>query len=119
MQSLCEPRNGHGGLEGGEVEMIVTTFSAVRKPGVDVVGPIPSEIQFYNRFSGGVLAGAAQPAAAASFVKSPAILALSTSALSVSAHFGGALCASTRSTLTQPEARAAAISTIGMRDMAQ
>jgi molybdate transport system substrate-binding protein len=38
----------------GEAEMIIVTMSVIMAPGMDVVGPIPAELQFYNRFAGAV-----------------------------------------------------------------
>jgi molybdate transport system substrate-binding protein len=48
----------------GEAEMIVVTMSVIMAPGMDVVGPLPAELQFYNSFAGAVGADArqAQPA---------------------------------------------------------
>jgi molybdate transport system substrate-binding protein len=38
----------------GQAEMIVVTASVILVPGVDFVGPVPAEFQFYNRFAAGV-----------------------------------------------------------------
>ena len=38
----------------GQAEMIVVTASVILVPGTDYVGPVPTELQFYNRFAGAV-----------------------------------------------------------------
>ena len=38
----------------GHAEMIVVTASVILVPGVDYVGPIPAELQFYNTFAASV-----------------------------------------------------------------
>ena len=35
----------------GQAEMIVVTASVIVTPGVELVGPIPAELQFYNTFA--------------------------------------------------------------------
>jgi molybdate transport system substrate-binding protein len=49
---------GAGGLVSpvikGEAEMVVGTTSAIMEPGVDLVGPIPDELQNWAVFTGGV-----------------------------------------------------------------
>jgi molybdate transport system substrate-binding protein len=44
--------------------MIVVTLSVIMVPGVEVVGPVPAQLQFYNRFAGAVGAGAPHAAEA-------------------------------------------------------
>jgi molybdate transport system substrate-binding protein len=53
----------------GEAEMIVVTMSVIMVPGVDVVGTIPAELQFYNRFAGAVSSSAKEPGAAAALLQ--------------------------------------------------
>lgn len=38
----------------GQAEIIVVTASVIMVPGVEFVGPIPAELQFYNSFAAGV-----------------------------------------------------------------
>ncbi len=38
----------------GQAEMIVVTASVILVPGAELVGPVPKELQFYNRFAAGV-----------------------------------------------------------------
>jgi molybdate transport system substrate-binding protein len=53
----------------GEAEMIVVTMPVIMVPGMDLVAPIPKELQFYNSFAGAVLSEAGEPAAAAEFLR--------------------------------------------------
>lgn len=53
----------------GEAEMIVVTMSVIVGSGIEVVGPIPSELQFYNSFAAGVGAHARDKDAAAELVR--------------------------------------------------
>jgi molybdate transport system substrate-binding protein len=53
----------------GEAEMVVVTMSVMMVPGVNVLGPIPAELQFYNRFAGAVGADARQRDAAAALLQ--------------------------------------------------
>lgn len=49
----------------GEVEIAVQQLSELKMvPGIEIVGPLPAEIQSVTRFSGAVLANAAEPHAA-------------------------------------------------------
>ena len=54
-------------VPGGHAEMIVVTASVIMVPGADLVGPLPSELQFYNRFAAGVGTNAKQADAAKAF----------------------------------------------------
>jgi molybdate transport system substrate-binding protein len=47
----------------GQAEMIVVTASVILVPGVDFVGPIPAELQFYNTFAAAVGSRAGEKAA--------------------------------------------------------
>jgi molybdate transport system substrate-binding protein len=38
----------------GQAEMIVVTASVILVPGAELVGPVPAELQFYNRFAAAV-----------------------------------------------------------------
>jgi molybdate transport system substrate-binding protein len=53
----------------GEADMIVVTISVVGEYGADLVGPLPSELQFYNRFATGIGAQAKQTDAAEAMVR--------------------------------------------------
>jgi molybdate transport system substrate-binding protein len=53
----------------GEAEMIVVTMSVIVGYGAELVGPVPSELQFYNRFAAGVGASAKQAEAAKALIK--------------------------------------------------
>jgi molybdate transport system substrate-binding protein len=53
----------------GQAEMIVVTASVIMTPGVDFVGPIPTELQFYNRFAAAVGGAARETEAAKAFLK--------------------------------------------------
>lgn len=48
----------------GAAEMIVVTMSVIVDGAAELVGPLPAELQFYNRFAAGVGVGAKQPDAA-------------------------------------------------------
>jgi molybdate transport system substrate-binding protein len=48
----------------GQAEMIVVTASVILVPGVDFVGPVPAELQFYNTFAAGIGSQAENKAAA-------------------------------------------------------
>lgn len=41
----------------GQAEMIVVTASVILVPGAELVGPVPAELQFYNRFAASVGTG--------------------------------------------------------------
>ena len=63
----------------GEAEMIVVTMSVIVGYGAQLVGPVPSELQFYNRFAAGVSASAKEAEAAKALIKfltSPAAVAV-------------------------------------------
>ena len=54
----------------GEIELgLVVITQIMTTPGVELVGPIPREIQSYVRWSGAVSAGSAAPEAAAALLK--------------------------------------------------
>lgn len=53
----------------GEAEMIVVTMSVIMAPGMEVVGPLPAELQFYNKFAGAIAADARQRDAAAALLQ--------------------------------------------------
>ena len=54
----------------GELELgIVVTTQILTTPGVELVGPLPSEIQYYFQFVGGVSAQSSAPAAARDLLK--------------------------------------------------
>jgi molybdate transport system substrate-binding protein len=53
----------------GEVEMSVAAIATLFRPGVDFVGPLPSELQSYTQFVAAVGSGAKEPNAAAAWIK--------------------------------------------------
>jgi molybdate transport system substrate-binding protein len=53
----------------GEAEMIVVTISVVGAYGAELVGPLPPELQFYNRFATGIGAHAKETEGAKALVK--------------------------------------------------
>ncbi len=54
----------------GEVELgVVVITQALTTPGVELVGPIPPEIQFYTTFTAGVSANSKAPEAARELIK--------------------------------------------------
>lgn len=53
----------------GEAEMIVIPISAIMSPGMDLVGPVPSELQNYFVFTAGIGANVKEPEAAKALLK--------------------------------------------------
>lgn len=53
----------------GDAEIAVAAIATLFAPGVDLVGPLPSELQSYIEFTAGVSAGAREPKAAAALIK--------------------------------------------------
>jgi molybdate transport system substrate-binding protein len=54
----------------GDIELgMVVITQIMTTPGVDLVGPIPHELQFYVRWSGGVSTGSAAPQVAKEFIE--------------------------------------------------
>ena len=53
----------------GEAELGVAAIATIFAPGVDLVGPIPAELQRYIQFAAGVSAGTKEPQAAAALIK--------------------------------------------------
>ena len=68
-----KPRSGEAqakAVPSGEADMIVVTISLILAyDGVQLVGPVPSEVQFYNRFAAGVGTNAREPEAAKALLK--------------------------------------------------
>jgi len=68
------------GVANGEVEIVVAVVPGiVAAPGVELVGPFPSELQTYISFTAGVSTGAKEPEAAQALIKfltSPAAVAV-------------------------------------------
>jgi molybdate transport system substrate-binding protein len=64
---------GAGGLVSpvvkGDAEMVVGTMSAIMEPGVELVGPIPDELQNWTTFTAGIAAASQEPAAAQALVR--------------------------------------------------
>jgi molybdate transport system substrate-binding protein len=64
---------GAGGLVSpvvkGEAEMVIGTTSAIMEPGVDLVGPIPNELQNWATFTAGVGAASKEAAAASALIR--------------------------------------------------
>jgi molybdate transport system substrate-binding protein len=57
--------------------MIVVTISVIVAGAAELVGPVPPELQFYNRFAAGIGAGARQAEAARAllaYLASPAAI---------------------------------------------
>jgi molybdate transport system substrate-binding protein len=79
MKPKVKPRSGDAlakAVPSGEADMIVLTISLILSyDGVQLVGPVPSEVQFYNRFAAGVGTNAREAEAAKAllkFITSPA-----------------------------------------------
>jgi molybdate transport system substrate-binding protein len=54
----------------GEVELgLVVITQILTTPGVELVGPLPSEVQFYTSFAGGISSNARAPGAARDLLK--------------------------------------------------
>jgi molybdate transport system substrate-binding protein len=56
-------------IPSGEADMLVVTMSVIPSYGADLAGPIPTELQFYNRFAAGVTAKAIEAETATAFVR--------------------------------------------------
>jgi molybdate transport system substrate-binding protein len=56
-------------VQKGEADFVVVTISAMMVPGIEVVGPLPAELQTYVAFAAGVGAEAKEPEAARALVK--------------------------------------------------
>lgn len=56
-------------VQKGEAELVVVTIPAMMVPGIDVVGPLPAELQTYLAFTAGVGASAKEAEAARALVK--------------------------------------------------
>lgn len=72
MKPKLKPLSGDAlvqAVPSGEAEMIVVTISIVVGYGAELVGPVPSELQFYNRFAAGVGASAKEAEAAKALIK--------------------------------------------------
>jgi molybdate transport system substrate-binding protein len=68
--TAADPANGAGPLVSrGEAEIAVAAVATLFAPGLDFVGPLPSELQSYIQFSAGVASGAKEPQAAAALIK--------------------------------------------------
>ena len=64
------PGAAYKSVASGEVEIIVAVVPGiVAAPGIELVGPFPSELQTYISFTAGVSAGAKEPEAARSLIK--------------------------------------------------
>lgn len=53
----------------GEAELIIVTISVIVAGAAELVGPVPSELQFYNRFAAGVGVSAKEADAAKALIK--------------------------------------------------
>lgn len=58
-----------GAVTRGEAEIGVGAMATIFAPGVEFVGPLPSELQTYIRFAAGVGTGAKEPQAAVALIK--------------------------------------------------
>ena len=71
MKPKLKPLSGKAlaqAVPSGEAEMIIVTILVVGD-GAELVGPFPSELQFYNRFAAGVGASAKEAEAAKALIK--------------------------------------------------
>ena len=73
VKAKLKPKPGGAALPSvasGEAEIVVTSIPGIlATPGVELVGPLPSELQFYIRFRAGVSAAAMEPDAVIALVK--------------------------------------------------
>jgi molybdate transport system substrate-binding protein len=56
-------------IPSGEADMLVVTMSVIPSYGADLAGPIPTELQFYNRFAAGVTTKASETETATALVR--------------------------------------------------
>ena len=71
MKPKLRPLSGErlaSAIPDGIAEMIVVTMSAIPAYGAQLVGPVPRDVQFYNRFAAGVSATAKEAEAATALV---------------------------------------------------
>jgi molybdate transport system substrate-binding protein len=77
--TAADPANSAAKLvERGEAEVVVAAVATLFTPGIDFIGPLPSEFQTYIHFAAAVGTGAREPQAAAAlinFVTAPAAAA--------------------------------------------
>jgi molybdate transport system substrate-binding protein len=72
MKPKLKPLSGDAlvqAVPSGEAEMIVGTISDIVAGATDLVGPLPSELQFYIRFATGVSASAKEAEAAKALIR--------------------------------------------------
>ena len=72
MKPKLKPLSGDAlaqAVPSGEAEIIVAIISSIMASGADLVGPVPLELQFYNRFAAGVGASAKEAEAAKALIK--------------------------------------------------
>lgn len=72
MKPKLKPLSGSAlvqAVPSGKAEMIVGTISDIVAGGTVLVGPLPSEVQFYNRFAAGVGTNAREAVAAKALIK--------------------------------------------------
>ena len=66
----ADPANSAAALvRRGEAEICIAAMATLLTPGLDLVGPLPAELQDYIHFSAAVGAAAKEPQAAAAFIK--------------------------------------------------
>ena len=72
MRPKLKPLSGEDlatAIPSGEADMLVVTMSVIPTYGGDVAGPVPEELQFYNRFAAAVTTKAKETDAARALVK--------------------------------------------------
>ena len=71
MKPKLRPMRAGGAAETilrGQAELVVVVIPAIMVPGVELVGPLPAELQTYIEFSAGAATAANEPALAKTFV---------------------------------------------------
>jgi molybdate transport system substrate-binding protein len=72
MKPRLKPMSGDAlrkAVPAGDAEMIIVTISVIVAGAAELVGPVPSELQFYNRFAAGVGARAKEAEAAKGLIR--------------------------------------------------
>jgi molybdate transport system substrate-binding protein len=72
MKPKLKPMTGDAlrqAVPSGAAEIIIVTISVIMEGAAELVGPVPSELQWYNRFAAGVSASAKQAEAAKALIQ--------------------------------------------------